>query len=179
MADRREALKIIGAISVSCAFPFSADELYGQHAHTGGLVQVKPLQPTYFQADDLKLLSRVADLIIPETDSPSASAAGVPGYIDYVVARNAQHKRLFADGLAWLNEHGFLGLPEPQQLDLLLPLCEAADRQKAATLPERFFAVLKSLTADGYYTSQAGLMKELGYKGNTVLAAFPDCTHEH
>jgi hypothetical protein len=36
------------------------------------------------------------------------------------------------------------------------------------------------MTADGYYTSRVGLVDELGYKGNTVLAAFPECTHpEH
>ena len=39
---------------------------------------------------------------------------------------------------------------------------------------------MKSMTADGYYTSQIGLVQELGYKGNTVLPSFPACTHpEH
>ncbi len=33
MQSRREALKIIGAVGVTCAFPFSANELYGQHVH--------------------------------------------------------------------------------------------------------------------------------------------------
>ena len=33
MQTRREALKIIGAVGVTCAFPFSANELYGQHVH--------------------------------------------------------------------------------------------------------------------------------------------------
>ena len=35
---------------------------------------------------------------------------------------------------------------------------------------------MKNLTADGYYTSYTGLIEELGYKGNTVLAAFPVST---
>ena len=34
MPSRRESLKIIGAIGTTCAFPFSADELYGQHVHS-------------------------------------------------------------------------------------------------------------------------------------------------
>ena len=29
---------------------------------------------------------------------------------------------------------------------------------------------------DGYYTSRAGLLEELGYKGNTALGRFPSCT---
>jgi choline dehydrogenase-like flavoprotein len=35
---------------------------------------------------------------------------------------------------------------------------------------------LKNLTADGYYTSRIGLMQELGYNGDAVLAAFPQST---
>ena len=32
-SNRRESLKIIGAVGATCAFPFSADTLYGQHVH--------------------------------------------------------------------------------------------------------------------------------------------------
>jgi hypothetical protein len=39
-----------------------------------------------------------------------------------------------------------------------------------------FFHALKNLTADGYYTSRIGLMQELGYNGDAVLAAFPQST---
>jgi hypothetical protein len=42
-------------------------------------------------------------------------------------------------------------------------------------LPVKFFRLIKNLTADGYYTSRAGLVEELGYTGNTVLAKFPGC----
>ena len=43
-------------------------------------------------------------------------------------------------------------------------------------MPVRFFRLIKNLTADGYYTSRAGLIDELGYRGNTFLASFPQCT---
>ena len=43
----------------------------------------------------------------------------------------------------------------------------------------QFFHLIKNLTADGYYTSQIGLIKELGYSGNTAMAEFPTCLHEH
>jgi hypothetical protein len=177
--DRRDALRILGAISVSCAFPFSAEELYGQHVHSSGLVPVEPPKPSWFVADDLKLLSKMADLIIPATDTPSASAAGVPAYMDLVVSKNEGQQKLFTQGLAWLKEQNFSELAEDAQYQLLEPLCEAADSGRATSVPERFFAAVKSLTADGYYTSRAGLMTELGYKGNSVLAEFPTCTHEH
>lgn len=43
-------------------------------------------------------------------------------------------------------------------------------------LPVRFFRLIKNLTADGYYTSRAGLLEELGYAGNAALATFPACS---
>ena len=47
-------------------------------------------------------------------------------------------------------------------------------------MPVRLFRLIKSLTADGYYTSRIGLVDELGYTGNTALASFPSCTiREH
>ena len=38
-----------------------------------------------------------------------------------------------------------------------------------------FFALIKSLTADGYYTSRTGLIDELHYHGNTPHAGYPTC----
>ena len=57
-------------------------------------------------------------------------------------------------------------------------------RQSAGNAPEsdagRFFRLLKDLTIDGYYSSRAGLVEELGWHGNTFLSEFKGCTHpEH
>lgn len=38
---------------------------------------------------------------------------------------------------------------------------------------------MKDMTIDGYYGSYTGLVEELGYRGNQMLASFPGCTHEH
>ena len=86
MQTRREALKIIGAVGVTCAFPFSANELYGQHVHNHeALQEAQPPTPKFFNPAQLLIISRLTDLIIPPTDTPGAAAAGVPAYIDLVV----------------------------------------------------------------------------------------------
>ena len=188
--ERRGALKIIGAVSATCAFPFSADELWGQteaHAHAAAQHQpAAPRLPAFFNADDLKLVSRLADLIIPRTDTPGALDAGVPFYIDMVLSENKPHANGFRKGSEALEAKareafgtGFLSLTESQQIDLLTPLCEAVDDDKATTDLEQFFGMIKKLTSDGYFTSQQGLMQTLGYKGNTVVGEFPGCVHEH
>ena len=187
MESRRDTLKIIGAIGTTCAFPFAANNLYGQHQHgTQALAQPPrgPYIPKFFTATEYETLSRLADLIIPPTDTPGAVAAGVPEYIDYVVHTNPEHQPHMREGLIWLDQQSpgkrFIELPEQQQIDLLAPLSAAADREDLNPPGASFFRMLKSLTADGYYTSQIGLVQELGYKGNTALPSFPGCTHpEH
>jgi hypothetical protein len=193
--DRRGALKILGAIGASCACPIAGEELFGRtmdeaaapvHHHSEGQAAPLPVSPSYFTADDFQTISRITDLIIPQTETPGAVAAGVPFYIDLVVNYNSRHQALMNDGLRWLDEEAgrlankrFLALDEQQQLAILEPLCQAADSKKTAGRLTQFFALLKGLTADGYYTSRTGLMEELGYKGNQVLASYPECVHEH
>ena len=72
-----------------------------------------------------------------------------------------------------------MSLPEERQVQILQPLSDQADRRPrpaGENLPVQFFRTLKNLAADGYYTSHAGLVQELGYQGNAVLTQFPACT---
>jgi hypothetical protein len=179
MQTRREALKIIGAVGVTCAFPFSANELYGQHVHDHeALQQAQPPAQKFFNPAQLMVISRLTDLIIPPTDTPGAAGAGVPAYIDLVVNENPALQTTFREGLPRLdtisaskfNGAAFLQLTQPQQIEILTTLSEATGQDGA------FFHALKNLTADGYYTSRIGLIQELGYNGDAVLAAFPQST---
>jgi hypothetical protein len=173
--DKRETLKIIGTISLQCAFPFQGDELWGQHVHVPPGKAAELPKPSYFGAEDLAVLARLADLILP-----GAAAAGVPAYIDLVVAKNPEHKRNYAAGLQWLKAKTFMALDEAAQLALLEPVCAAVDRGEVTTPEQKFFRAAKNMTADGFFTSRAGLMDYLGYQGNQVLAEFPECTiNEH
>ena len=91
---RRETLKILGAIGATCAFPFPADELYGQHVHVKDAKpagpRTDPFKPSFFGMVEYELVSRLSDLIIPATDTPGALGAGVPEYVDRVVSLNPE-----------------------------------------------------------------------------------------
>ena len=190
--DRRSLLRIIGSIGATCAYPFTSEDLYGQtaapaesqHHHTP---PEQPAQPRFFNQADFETISRIADLIIPPTETPGAIGVGVPSYIDLVVARNTDQQAVIADGLRWLDgeatrtEAGkrFVELSEAQQLAMLEPLCAAYDadaNHRARNV--QFFGLMKNLTADGYYTSRTGLLEELGYQGNKILSSYPACTNE-
>ena len=148
---RRETLKILGAIGATCAFPFSADELYGQHVPVKGAKPAAPspvaYKPTFFGTAEYALISRVADLIIPATDTPGALGAGVPEYVDRVVSLNPDHQGLMRAGTEWLDDRSrelfagrFLDVSEAQQIQMLQPLSDEVDRQQRAALTARYRA---------------------------------------
>src|SRR5918992_3958321 len=135
--SRRDALKILGAIGGTCAFPFSANELYGQqapvtppkqvHQHAGPperpVAVPGRVKPGYFSDTEFEVISKLAELIIPATDTPGALEAGVPAYIDSVVGANKELQAIFRPGLVALDEksrreHGepFIKLSNEQQI---------------------------------------------------------------
>lgn len=183
-SDRRSMLKIFGAVGATCAFPFSSEELFGQTtpAHQHAPIAALPAKRFLSEAD-FRTISRIADLIIPGTDTPGAVGAGAPDYIDMVISRSTDQQGVMADGLRWLDGEAkrldgvtFIELSEARQLEILEPLCEAADANPShPARTVQFFSLVKSLTADGYYTSKVGLIDELGYTGNTARQNFAAC----
>jgi hypothetical protein len=131
---------------------------------------------------EVQTVAVLVDLIIPRTDTPGATDAGVPQFIDTRLAASPQLSERFHDGLKALDAEAqsrfsssFTKLTQKQQTDLLTPMS-----QDASTPAGAFFKLIKELTVDGYYTSKDGLTKELGWHGNTFLTEFNGCTHpEH
>jgi gluconate 2-dehydrogenase gamma chain len=144
---RRRALKMLGTIGATCAFPFAGDELYGQHVEAV-LAQAPrsgPFTPAFFTPDEYAILSRLTDVIIPATDTPGAVGAGVPEYIDLVVAANVEHQPIVRAGLAWLDRQArqrfsepFLSLSDARNTAILKPLSDEIARERRESQRARF-----------------------------------------
>jgi hypothetical protein len=184
--SRRSALIKLASAATSAAFaPLLAETPEAEH-HLHELLEqaAAPVAvgPSYFSQGDYETVSKLADLIIPRTDTPGAVDANVPHWIDRRVAGEPELQEKFKQGLAYLAEQAhtmngsaFSALTEPQQTAILQALSADADTVKSG-----FFQTVKDLTIDGYYSSEPGLVQELGFKGNTFRASFPGCTHpEH
>jgi gluconate 2-dehydrogenase gamma chain len=133
-------------------------------------------QTSFLTPAELDWLKTLVDTIIPRTDTPGASDAGVPAFIDRRLAANPRLAETFRTGMQALDADAqgrfgaaFPALTGQQRIDLLTP------RQD-----DPFFRTMKGLTVDGYYTSEAGLTQELGWHGNTFVHEFKGCEHpEH
>lgn len=118
-------------------------------------------------------VTTVADLIIPATDTPPASAGNVAGFVDVVLSDwyADDDKAAFLSGLADLDAQAhtafgkdFVAGTPAQQTALLQGLDDETarwNRSPAKTRgPEPFWHRMKWLTVYGYYSSEAGLVKD-------------------
>lgn len=190
--SRRAALKVI-AVGVGAAgtLPILEETGLGQHSHSG-MVMEKPVAATaqvhrFFNAQEIATVATISGLIIPgDEHSPGAEAADVPAFIDLMVSESsAEVKKLWREGLIAIDKlsqerfsTAFITANPDQQVALLKAVSK--NEYNARSIDERFFVAIKSLTVDGYYTSQVGIHQELDYKGNAYLKYFVGCTHpEH
>jgi hypothetical protein len=176
MSTRRKLLE--WAASAAALSPAGAQE----HRHSPELVQVSgTYKPKTLKPAQMEWVARMVDLIIPRTDTPGASDAGVPIYIDRVLSRNAQARSRFLSGMTELDAASrkkfgavFSRLDSSRQTELLTAV--SGEKSPAG----RFFKQVKDLTIEGYYTSKTGLAVELGWNANTFLPEFKGCEHpEH
>ncbi len=184
---RRQALKVLGAATVA---PAVAEGAWMFHPLVPPQEDGGPWRPRFFTADESATVETLAELIIPETDTPGARAANVHQYIDWIVSRaedgddnDAALPAVMRDGLAWLDRRSaalygrpFIEATSADQTALLERL--ASDPAVEAADGVDFFRETRRLTIHGYYRSEIGMREELGYDGKRYLTSFEGCTHD-
>ena len=187
--SRRDVLKSLGkgvlAGSVLRVIPLEAAEYAHKMIATEKAASPTGVySPKFFSPLQYKTLCTLCQTIIPaDTDSGGAIEAGAPEFIDLLTSENREYQLTLGGGLMWLDatctdRYGNAYMKceagnQKQILDLI------AYRKNALTDPSlsqgvEFFAFLRTMTLDGFFTSQAGI-KYLEYIGNTFLKEFPGC----
>jgi hypothetical protein len=193
---RRQALRALasGAVtavaSTSWVESLTALAREQAHAHTASAAVVaQSWSPRTLTARQNDLVVAVTELIIPETDTPGAKGTNVNRFIDHVLTDAQPEVRAsFVRGLSWIDARSralfkskdFLGASPEQQTTLLTRLSAEGNPDKEEATGRDFFQAIKSMTINGYYTTEIGLRKELGDSGQLFLPQFQGCDHpEH
>lgn len=136
--------------------------------------------PRLLGARELATLGALCDLIIPaDATSPSASAVGVPAYINEHVSAPydwaEQALVRVRGGLVWLDtESGrrfgrpFVRLTAAERTQIADDISYYPEAKPEFKAGARFFGEIRSLTQTAFYTTDAG-MKDVGYIGNIAL----------
>ncbi|WP_286829567.1 MULTISPECIES: gluconate 2-dehydrogenase subunit 3 family protein [Kordiimonas] len=157
MLDRRQILVGVAALMGGALLPASVKALHGSGS-AGAFRKATLSEP------QMKAITIMADIIIPETDTPGASGAGVPAFIRTAMANwlLKEEAQAFVDGLdGFLEAH-----PDFPRQDITAQTNLIAGIDSSLhDLPEkyRFYRQLKELVLIGYYTSEVGAAEELAY----------------
>ena len=185
---RRQMLKTLAGVSASPLvghIPLHAAEI--THKAVGEIKSQAPggvYAPKFFNRDDYNTLRALCQEIVPSDDQwGGALEAGAPEFIDLLTSENEEYQRRLGGGLSWLDAtceirygKAYSECAKTEQKKILDLIAYRAQGEKERSLLPgiNFFAFLRELTVDGYFTSEIGI-KYLGYMGNTFVAEFPGC----
>lgn len=187
--SRRDILKTlaVGAAggSVLQVIPAEAAEYIHQLVRTEkGAAPAAKYTPKYFPVHQYATLIFLCDAIIPKDEhSGGAVEGGAPEFIDLLTSENDKFQLELGGGLFWLDNlcgdrygQPFLSCAPAQQKEVMDLIAYRANALKDPTLSQgiAFFALLRNMTCDAFYTSKIGIA-DLQYIGNTTLSSFPGC----
>ena len=181
---RREALRRIFVASALAASlditAFAVQEIRGIGADPDLLKKEIPW-PRVLTEDEKRIVTALADVIVPADEfGPTASAVGVPDFIDeWVSAPYEQQRRdrdVISKGLAWIDREaqqrfgkGFSESSLEQQNALVQDI--VTDGTAARKQGLSFFRLFRDRVAGGYYSTPEG-WRAIGYTGNTPQLEF-------
>ncbi len=141
--------------------------------------------PKFFTAHEWKTIRLLVDLVIPrDARSGSATDAGVPEFMDFIMIDQPLAQTRMRGGLHWMDaqmEHRF-GKPfadctHAQQTALLDDIAWPRKAKPELSHGAAFFSNFRDLTASGFWTSKMGIA-DLKYIGNAVVHEWNGCPPE-
>lgn len=142
-------------------------------------------QPQFFTAHEYRTVRILVDLVIPRDErSGSATDAGVPEFMDFIMTDQKSQQTAMRGGLAWLDTEcrerfgkDFAELDDAQRRTMLDDIAWPAKARPEMSQGAAFFNRFRDLTATGFWSSKMGV-EDLGYMGNTAVADWKGCPDE-
>lgn len=177
---RRELLELLALAPLAGAFRWTpletdraarrAQAVRGAHA------------PQFFTAHEWATVRVLVDLILPADErSGSATQAGVPEFMDFIMLDQPGRQTAMRGGLAWIDVQcrqrfgqPLTGCTEPQRRALLDEIAWPRKAPPALAHGVAFFNSFRDLTASGFYSSAMGIA-DVQYLGNTVVPEWTGC----
>jgi gluconate 2-dehydrogenase gamma chain len=133
----------------------------------------KLLSEKFFDDHEMETIGVLADIIIPkDAVSGSATDAGVPDFIEFIVKDMPEHQVPMRGGLRWLDlqsfkrfEKDFISSSHEQRIQVVDDIAYPEQAKPEMAQGVAFFNLMRDLTATGFFTSKLGI-KDLGYEGN-------------
>ena len=182
MMNRRDAIQ---RVALLLGGTFSAPTLLAMEKWETNLSKKVPAYDLTFTDSQKLIIAEVAELIIPKTNTPGATDAGVPEFIVMMLRdcyKSPEHTS-FLEGIKNLEKKDFMSLNTSEKTGILrqvesdsveemkvyqvrqTKMGDNEDREQmneqAKGLP--FWRLMKELTMLGYFTSEQGIKSSFDY----------------
>jgi hypothetical protein len=193
MLSRRDFVQLAAyAVSLPAGARFFASWLQaaGAPQHPSALTAppepalLRDYQPKFFDAEDFAALQAFTQILIPTDETPGAREAHCAHFIDFVlqastdVAPDTQNQ--WRTAMRALRDAGFHAADTDARAALVAAMSRP-ERERGAAHPAYFaYRLIKQQNTFAFYTSRAGIIENLDYRGNSYYPEYPACSHpEH
>jgi len=192
--SRRDALKAIAAAPAAAGLTLShADVALAQEQATRARQAARTTKaaftPKFFTRHEWQTVRLLVDIIIPRDErSGSATDAGVPEFMDFMMTDRPQWQFAMRGGLRWLDiecrrrfDLAFTGCSPEQRMQVIDDIAWPATAKPELSHGVAFFTEFRDMTATGFWTSKVGI-EDLQYMGNRPVAEWngcPDAAMQH
>jgi hypothetical protein len=182
---RRDALKLLAAVP---AAGFTWSEASAAQAGAAAQAALKaaatgtPFTPSFFTPQEYRTVRVLVDLIIPKDErSGSATDAGVPEFMDFIMMDQPAAQIPMRGGLAWLDvecqtrfDKTFVDAADAERTAVLDDIAWPARARAGLSHGVAFFNSFRDLTASGFWTTRMGI-DDLQYLGNRSVPRWNGC----
>ena len=183
--SRRHALALFGAAPAAAALVWTDVEARQAHDHAVAAQAVKPaapFKPKFFTAHEYATVGVLVDLIIPRDErSGSATDAGVPAFMDFMMIDQPRRQIAMRGGLAMIDRLAmdrcgkrFVSATDRERRLLLDEIAYTSNPDRGLSQAIAFFSSFRDLTASGFWSTKVGVA-DLQYQGNVFVSEWTGC----
>src|SRR5437667_3068292 len=183
---RRQALGAMAMAALTAAFKWTPGEA-GRAAELArnAMKAQTPFAAAFFTPHEWDTVRVLADLVIPKDErSGSATDAGVPEYMDFMLNDRPDGQTPMRGGLAWLDNECyerfgkmFVAATPSEQTAVVDDIAWPKKARPEMSQGVAFFNMFRDMTASGFWSSKIGVT-DLDYQANTFVAERQGCPPE-
>jgi gluconate 2-dehydrogenase subunit 3-like protein len=183
---RRDAVHLLAVAPIAAAFswaPASAREAAALAREA--LARGTPYEPKQFTPHEWETVRLLVDIILPKDErSGSATDAGVPEFMDFMLGDDPDLQTPIRGGLAWLDREcddrfykTFVSASDAERTAVLEDIAWPRKAKPEHSAGVAFFNSFRDFTASGFFSSKLGV-EDIRYLGNTFVMEWNGCPPE-
>ena len=188
--NRRSILRTIVSAPVAAGMVWTeAEAQQAHHQATSAQAAAKKtataFRPKFFTRHEYATVNVLVDIIIPKDErSGSATDAGVPQFMDFMMTDQPARQTAMRGGLAWIDrecltrfDKNFVSCTAAQRTQVLDDIAWPQKAKPEFAHGVAFFNSFRDLTASGFFTTKMGI-EDLQYMGNRYVPEWTGCPPE-